>query len=184
MSKGKKIVILTGSPRKSGNSDLMAEAFAEGARAGGHEVLVYSAGRSDIKGCRACGQCFSKGKPCIFDDDDYNNLAPQLEAADMLVLAAPVYYYTFPAQLKAVIDRFYCYSYSGRPLKNKESVLLSCAEESREAAFKPTIETYKAICWYLNWKDLGIITAMGVNAKGDIKDTDYLDKCRELGKSV
>ena len=54
----------------------------------------------NIKGCKACKACYSKGAACVFDDD-FNEIAPLMENADVIVMATPVYWYTFPAQLKA-----------------------------------------------------------------------------------
>ena len=102
----KKILVLTGSPRNGGNSDLMADAFIKGARAAGHEVVKVKTDEKNVRGCKACCACYSKGAACVIDDD-FNEIAPHLENADVIAMVTPVYWYTFSAQLKAVIDRMY-----------------------------------------------------------------------------
>jgi len=72
------ILVLTGSPRKGGNSDLLADAFIKGAKAAGNRVDKYETGLKRIVGCKACDRCYSQGEACVFGDD-FNALAPLLE---------------------------------------------------------------------------------------------------------
>ena len=120
----KNILILTGSPRVGGNSDLMADAFQKGAESAGHKVVRYEAGRNAILPCRACEACFSNGKACVWDDRFSNELAPLIEEADVIVLATPLYWFTFPAQLKAAIDKMYSFIIGERNIAGKEAFLL------------------------------------------------------------
>jgi multimeric flavodoxin WrbA len=176
----KKILVLTGSPRKNGNSDLMAEAFIKGAQSAGNEILKFSAGNKDIKGCKACNTCFSKGKACSFDDD-FNELAPMLEKADALVIATPIYYYSFPSEIKAAIDKLYAYAISGRELKIKESMLFVCGETDKESDFDGIIKSYELIADFDKWQDRGHVVATSVNNPGDITKTDILADIEQLG---
>lgn len=73
----KKIVVITGSPRKNGNSAAMADAFIQAAEARGHAVTRFDAALKQVGGCRACETCFKTGKACSFDDD-FNVLAPAI----------------------------------------------------------------------------------------------------------
>ena len=102
---GKKVLVLTGSPRRGGNTDLLAEAFARGAKEAGYEVVIYETAHKNIKGCRACDCCFSTDKACVFDDDDFNKLAELLMESDAIAFSVPLYWYNFPAQMKAALDR-------------------------------------------------------------------------------
>ena len=86
----KKIVVLTGSPRKKGNSIAMTEAFIAAAQKKGHQITRFDTAQMQINGCRACDTCFSQGKACSFDDD-FNKIAPEIEAADVVVFTMPVY---------------------------------------------------------------------------------------------
>lgn len=181
----KKILVLTGSPRENGNSDLLAEAFIEGARQAGHETAKFKAGLKQIQGCMACKACWSKDRACVIRDG-FTELEPLLEAADMIVFATPLYWFGMPAQLKAAIDRFYAYNSDAcrRPLKASECVLLACGNDEGPEIFDGLIASYKSMANYLDWKDRGIVTVNGVDSIGDIKNTDALERAKKLGKSI
>ena len=100
----KKILILSGSPRKSGNSDLLCDAFASGAKETGNEVEKIRVGAKKIAYCSACYYCREHGGKCVHQDDVAEILQKMIDA-DVIVLASPVYFYSIDAQLKAVIDR-------------------------------------------------------------------------------
>ena len=101
----KNILVLTGSPRNGGNTDQLADAFIAGAQWAGHTVTKYATADKNIKGCMDCKACFANGGVCVIPDD-FPTLAPLMEQADMVVFATPLYWFSFPAQLKAAIDRF------------------------------------------------------------------------------
>ena len=100
----KKIVVLTGSARQGGNSNRMAQAFAEAAEARGNEVKVIDTTKLKLNFCHGCQTCYKTGKACSFDDD-FNIIAPAILDADAVVLSMPVYWYSIPAQIKGVIDK-------------------------------------------------------------------------------
>ncbi|QAT49584.1 flavodoxin family protein [Caproiciproducens sp. NJN-50] len=179
----KKILVLTGSPRKEGNSDLMADAFIKGAQAAGNTVKKYETGLKKINGCKACNRCYSKGAACVFGDD-FNTLAPLMEQSDMLVLATPMYWFTFPAQLKAALDKMYALLIGGRQSNIKESILLACAETPEKADFDGLVRTYELITSYQKWTDLAHLLIPAVVEKGDILHTDALKRAEELGLSL
>ncbi len=179
----KNILVLTGSPRKKGNSDLMADAFIKGANTQGHKITKFDTAGKTIGGCRACDKCWSKGNACIFRDD-FSELEPLVEAADVLVLVSPLYWFSMSSQIKAAIDRLYAYDAPNcqRPLKIKESILLTCAADSE--VFEGIIQTYNHIVDYLKWKNAGILAVPNVNKKGDILKTDALLQAELLGRKI
>lgn len=181
----KNILVLTGSPRKNGNSDKMAEAFIKGATAAGHEVTKFETARKDILGCKACNTCWSKGTACSFEDD-FQELTTLLEAADAIVFATPLYWFSFSAQIKAAIDKMY--SYLGKdckkPLKIKESALLVCGGDDEPEVFEGITISYKAIAKYMKWQDRGVVIVPGVSEKNDIEGTKFLEEIEKLGKSI
>ena len=124
----KKIVVITGSPRKNGNSFAMTDAFIKAAEAKGHTVTRFDAAMKKVGGCRACETCFSTGKACTFDDD-FNIIAPAILEADAVVFTMPVYWYSIPAQIKGVIDRIFSLVVGGKDITGKECALISCCEE-------------------------------------------------------
>lgn len=176
----KNILVLTGSPRKGGNSDLMADAFIEGAINAGHEVIKFETATKNINGCKACNACFSKGVACS-SKDDFNELAPLFEAADVIVFATPLYWYSFPSQIKAAIDKMYSFIVGQKPLKIKECILLVCGEINNKKVFDGIIKSYELIALDRKWKDRGQLIVPGVNNKGDIKNTDALKEAKKLG---
>ena len=145
---GKSILVLTGSSRRGGNSDKMADAFIAGAVEAGHAAVKFEATSAEIKGCRACGACFSKGRPCVFEDDFNEGLAPLLEKADALVFATPLYWFSFPAQLKAAMDKLYAFLVGKRPLKIRECALLVCGVAHDLREYEGIVRSYETIAEY------------------------------------
>lgn len=179
----KNILVLTGSPRKGGNSDQLADAFINGARQAGHKVTKYTTANKNIKGCLDCKTCFSKGVACSIPDD-FNELAPLVEQADMIVFATPLYWFSFPAQLKAAIDKLFSFMIGQKPLKIKGAALLVCAGDKNESVFDGIVASYGLIAGHMGWQDIGKILVPGLLAKDDILKTDSLKSAEELGKSI
>ncbi|MDU1906010.1 MAG: flavodoxin family protein [Dysgonomonas sp.] len=181
----KKILVITGSPRKNGNSDILAETFIEGALQAGHTVDRFDAGRKKINGCIACDKCFTRETACAVKDA-FNDVAPLIAQADTIVLSSPLYFFSFSTQIKAVIDRLYCFNSSPEPLRVKESVLLACGETTDLTDFDGMVKTYEKTIGYLNWNDRGQILVPEVNTKAEInaKGQEYLKSAKELGLAI
>lgn len=181
----KNILVITGSPRKGGNSDLLADAFIKGARSKGHQVTKFSAAAKAISGCRACNTCWSEGHACTFRDD-FAELEPLLEKAEVLVFASPLYWFGLSSQLKAAMDRMYAYDMENRKvsLPIKESVLLICGACEGLESFDGVIASYKSSLNYMKWQDAGILAVPKVSDKGDILKTDALQKAELIGKAL
>ena len=99
----KRVLILSGSPRKGGNSDLLCDEFARGARQAGHQVEKIYVQDQKIGPCRACYGC--RGTGVCVQKDDMEEILEKMVQADVLVLATPVYFYSMDGQLKTLIDR-------------------------------------------------------------------------------
>lgn len=181
----KNILIITGSPRKGGNSDLMAEAFAKGARGAGATVNVFNAAADPVKPCTACDACWKKGKPCVFDDG-FDRLGPMLEQADTVVLCGPLYWYTFSAQLRSATDKFYAYMSENAPRKLKWSgmALMMCAADTDPAAFAGPVATYRSVLGFVELADRGQLLITDVMEKGAIHKTDALARAGKLGADL
>lgn len=185
----KNIVVIGGSGRRKGNSELLADAFAKGATAAGHTVSRFEPAADRIQGCIGCDACWSKGKPCVFDDG-FDRLAPLLEKADVIVLSGPVYWYTFSTLLKSAIDKLYAYygTIAMEKAKTKpaisECVLLMTAEDTDEGAFQPSVDSYHKIAGLNGWKDRGCVLVHGVGKKGDILGNDGLAQAEKLGREL
>ena len=100
------ILIVSASPRKGGNTELLAEAFAQGASAQ-HHVEIVSVRDVKVNPCLGCNACFVSESNSCAQKDDMPLIYEKMNHADMLVIASPVYFYGISAQLKAVIDRFH-----------------------------------------------------------------------------
>ena len=99
----KKVLILSGSPRKGGNSDLLCDEFARGAEKAGHLVEKIHVQDLKISGCLACYGC-RETRVCV-QKDDMAQVLEKMIAADVIVLATPVYFYSLDGQMKTMIDR-------------------------------------------------------------------------------
>lgn len=182
----KNILVLTGSPRQLGNSALLADAFIQGAKAAGHTAQVFETAFHPVNPCKACDKCWHADKPCVFEDG-FNQLAPLLEAADVLVLATPLYWFSLTAQLKAAVDKLYAYlkPNAKRKLKIKECVLLAAAEgNEKDGDYEGLKATYKSIADYQKWTDRGMVLAGHTWDPGEIINTGKLKEALELGKTI
>lgn len=177
------ILVLTGSPRKGGNSDKLADAFIAGARQAGHTTVKFSTADKHIQGCIDCQTCFTKGSACSIPDD-FASLAPLLEQADMVVFATPLYWFTFPMQLKAAIDKFYSFLIGKRPLKVKSCALLVCGGGPELTTYDGIVKSYQVMAEFLHWQDSGVIIVPGLHGKDEILGTDGLQCAERLGKSL
>ncbi len=167
----KKIVVITGSPRKKGNSFAMTDAFVQAAQAKGHTVTRFDTAMMKIGGCHACETCFQTGKACSFDDD-FNRIAPAILEADAIVYTMPVYWYSIPAQIKGVIDRIYSFCVAGKDLAGKECGLIACCEENDKTVLDGVRIPLERSAALLNWKMVGEVLIPGVLNIGDIEKTD------------
>lgn len=181
----KNVLILSGSPRKGSNTEMLLQAFQRGAEAAGHQVAVFDTAAKQIGGCRACQACWSKETACVFQDG-FTELEPLLEAADVLVLASPIYWFALSAQLKAAIDRLYAYNreQTRRPLKIKETALLLVAGDTEVSVFEGAVKSYELMMNYLGWQDCGRVLVPDVNDRGAIAGNAALQKAEELGKAI
>ena len=99
----KKVLILSGSPRKGGNSDMLCDAFLKGAQTAGHSVEKIRLSEKNIHYCLGCGVC-NRTHQCI-QKDDMKDILDKIVEADVIVMATPVYFYTMDGQMKTLIDR-------------------------------------------------------------------------------
>ncbi len=102
----KKVLIISSSPRRKGNSQLLCEAFARGAEESGNQVELVRLAEKKMRFCRACDACMKNGGKCV-QSDDMEGILELFQQADVLVLATPVYFYGITAQMKTFIDRTY-----------------------------------------------------------------------------
>ena len=185
----KQILILNGSPRIHGNTAALIDAFTAGAEAAGHTVARFDLAALDIHGCRGClGGGRDPRHPCV-QRDGMDAVYPAYMAADVVVLASPMYYWGFTSQLKAAFDRLFAVAELDARYRNphKDCVLLMAAEGDSPDNGKPVLDYYHALLARLCWHDLGTVLAGGVFQTGDIlKNGGHpaLRQARELGASL
>ena len=180
---GKKIVVITGSPRKNGNSFAMTDAFIQAAESKGHTVTRFDAAMKKVGGCRACETCFTTGKACTFDDD-FNTIAPAILEADAIVFTTPVYWYSIPAQIKGVIDRIFSFVVGGKDIAGKVCALITCCEEEDMSVMDGVRIPIERTAALNKWKMVGEVLIPGVLNPGDIDKTDGCKKAATLADAI
>lgn len=177
----KKVLILSGSPRKDGNSDILCDEFARGARESGNEVEKIRVAEKDIHCCIGCYYCRDHGGECTFKDD-MAQILDKIIAADVIVLASPVYFYSIDAQLKAVIDRTVA---RWLEVKNKEFYYIATCADTDRASTETTIACMRGYADCVEGAvERGVIYGTGAYEKGEIKNTDAVVKAYTAGLKV
>jgi multimeric flavodoxin WrbA len=183
----KVVTILLGSPRVGGNSDKLAEAFADEAKKKGYEVRTSRLAQMNLKGCNDCRKCWSGGKHCVLDDD-MDKIYADLEAADVIVFATPLYYFSWSTQIKPIWDRLLPYGMPGAKcsVKGKKAVLLSAAGDSDMKSCEGLKASYHLGCSFMKWENAGEVYGLGIYTKGEMeeKGQKYLKEARDLAASL
>ena len=172
------ILILSGSPRKGGNTDLLVEAFVKGASQK-HHVEVVSVHDYKINPCLGCNACFKKTDNTCVQKDDMPLVYKKMKEADMLVVASPVYFYGLSAQLKAVIDR--CHNPIRDTFHIRKMALLLVGAATLPELFDSILTQYQLCLYFFKLKDAGRVLVRGTKDKGDIKNSNALKEAFELG---
>lgn len=176
----KKVLILSGSPRKNGNSDILCNEFAKGAEEAGHKVEKIRVAEKKIEYCHACYACRDNGDCAI--KDDMAEIMQKMIDCDVMVLASPVYFYSIDAQLKAVIDRSVA---RWTEVKNKEFYYIVTAADGETEAAETTLACFRGYADCVEGaKEMGVIYGIGVYEKGEVTSTSAMVQAYQAGKSV
>ncbi len=177
----KKVLILSGSPRRSGNSDLLCDEFMKGAKEAGHEVTKINVAEKKVAPCLGCNYCREHNGECAYKDDMAEILQAIIDT-EVLVLASPVYFYSIDAQLKMVIDRTVA---RWLEVKDKELYYIMTAAEEQRSAMDTTLACFRGYAECVEGaKEMGVIYGTGVYAKGEINDSPAMKEAYEMGKGV
>ena len=177
-----KILVLESSGNIRGSSNMLADEFIRGAEENGHEVTVYNVIRKNIKPCLGCGNCGMSGF-CVLNDDYEIELKPLIIKTDMIVFVMPVYYYNWPAPLKACVDRFY--SFTGElTYMRKKTALLSVAWDDTDTVFDIPLAYYRQLCSYMDFQDCGTVLGRGCGTTAMTRASEYPEQAYKLGKSI
>ena len=176
----KNVVILSASPRRKGNSDILCDEFMKGATEASHDVEKIFLADKNIKYCTGCGVCNTTHE-CV-QKDDMKEILVKLLKADVIVMASPVYFYTINAQMKTLIDRIVPQYTS---LSNKEFYFIITAAETDLNMMERSIECFRGLLDCLeNPTEKGVIYGVGAWQKGEIKGTKAMKEAYEMGKNV
>ena len=175
------ILILSGSPRKGGNTDLLVEAFVKGASQK-HHVELVSVRDYEVNPCMGCNACFRNEQHTCAQKDDMTIIYEKMAHADMLVMASPVYFYGLSAQLKAVTDR--CHNPIRDTFSIKKMALLLVGAATLPELFDSILAQYQLCLNFFKLEDVGRVLVRGVKDKGDIKKNNALNEAFELGQSL
>ncbi|MDR2009539.1 MAG: flavodoxin family protein [Bacteroidales bacterium] len=176
----KNVLILSSSPRKGGNSDLLCDQFAKGAIDAGHQVeKIYL---NDMKINFFTNDDYNDMTGLANGDDDANEIVGKMVSADVIVMATPVYFYAMCGQMKTMIDRTY---ERYNEISSKEFYYIITAADKDKETLQVTVEEFRGFLDCIpDPVERGIIYGTGVWEKGSIKDLPVMNEAYEMGKGV
>lgn len=178
-----KITVITGSPRRKGNSFAMTEAFIQAAEQRGHTVERFDAAFMKVGGCHACMTCYKTGRACSFNEE-FDAIATSILASDVVVFTMPVYWYSIPAQIKGVIDCLFSLVVGGKEVAGKRCALIACCEEEDRTVLDGVRVPMERTAALLKWEMVGEVLIPGVLNEGDIEKTDGCRQAAALAEKL
>ena len=170
----KNILVISASPRKGGNSDVLCDEFIKGAQQAGHKTEKIFLRNFKVNYCTGCGVCNSTHK-CV-QKDDMAEIMDKMVNADVIVFATPVYFYTMDAQLKTTVPRY-------TEMVNKEVYYILTAADTNAANLEKTVESIRGFT--LDCLDgaveKGILYGTGVWDKGEVQSSAHMKTAYEMG---
>jgi multimeric flavodoxin WrbA len=187
MMSRKKILIFMGSPRREGNSTILAQQVAAGAEAAGAEVESFFLHGMNVRPCDACDACRGKTETDCVLDDDMKDIFPKLRQADGIVIASPIYWFTVSGQTKLFMDRWYALGGpEGYALRGKKfGIVLTYADtDPFTSGAVNALRTFQDALNFVNATIEGMVYGSAWEA-GEIKDNqEVMEKAYELGKKM
>lgn len=178
----KKVLIISASPRRGGNSDTLCDEFLKGAKEYGNTVEKVFLKDKNINYCTGCGYCTKNGQSGCRQKDDMAEILDKIIDSDVIVLATPVYFYTMNGQMKTFIDRL-CARYTS--ISNKEFYFIMTAADGRKQALDRVVNEFRGLtCCLQGAKEKGIIYGTGAWDIGEIKATEAITEAYKFGKNV
>ena len=177
----KNVLIISGSPRREGNTDLLCDEFARGAKEAGARVEKIFLGDYDIKFFQEADERHV-GDSADVATDDAPMIVRKMLDADIIVLASPVYFMNINGQMKTLIDRTYSHFMD---LKDKEFYYITACADNAESTADFAITGFRGFVMCLpNPTERGMIKAIGLGRKGSVKGTAFMQQAYGLGKGV
>lgn len=178
----KKVLVIGTSPRLNGNTNILARAFADGAKEAGNDVEFLPLAGKRIGFCVGCWGCL-KTKSCVVNHDETEEVVQKMRDADVIAFATPIYYYEMSGQMKTLLDRTNCLYTADYRFRG--IYLLTAAEATSPDTPEQTIGRLKG--WLKVFSKAafkGMVFAGGTTADGTIKGHPEIDKAREMGQTV
>ena len=178
----KKVLILSGSPRKGGNSDILCDEFLKGALDAGNQVEKIFVAEKKIAPCLGCYYCEKNGGRCALNEG-MGDILQKIIDCDVLVLSSPVYFYSISAQLKAVIDRTVA---RWTEIGNKDLFYIMTAAEEEEDTMDGTLACFRGFAKCIDgYEEKGVLYGKGVHEKGEVKNRlELMTIAYEMGNSI
>ena len=184
--KRKKILILLGSPRKKGNSAILAEELAKGAETEGAEVESLYIHGMDIKPCQACWVCQKPETEGCAIKDDMQTVFPKLVEADSWVIATPIHWFNMSTQTKLWMDRCFALAkYGESPFKKKIGIVITFGDVDPYASGAiNAIRCFQDSFRYVGAKIEGIVYGSALNSGEIAQNEDVLKAAKKLGHKL
>lgn len=177
----KKVLILSGSPRKGGNSDILCDEFMKGTVEAGNDVEKIRVADKKVGYCKACYYCTAHNGECVIKDDMAEILQKMIDS-DVIVLASPVYFYSIDAQLKAVIDRTVA---RWLEVHDKEFYYIATCADKENESVETTFACFRGYADCVEGAvEKGLIYGTGAYEKGEILSSPAIKEAYEAGKNV
>lgn len=171
-----RILVLNGSPRPNGVTAGMIAAFVDGAKENGHQICVIPVGQKKIAGCMACEYCHTNGKGQCIQQDEMQEVYHELENAEMIIIASPIYYHNMTGQMQCVINRTYAV---GIPKKLKKCAIF-LASGSPDMYDGALFEYKNTFLRYMNLEDMGVFTICSEESESE----DKWNEIRAFGQNL
>jgi len=175
----KTIVIISSTPRKNGNSDILSDEFMKGARDAGHYVEKIRLSEKNINYCTGCCTCIGKPGKCV-QQDEMNDILAKLLKADILVFASPVYFRSFNGQMKTFIDRV-CPIY---PMIHNKDVYLIASAAGGSLPVNSTFDSFRVFTDCLDVQEKGTVSVTGLWDAGKVQNTKAMGEAYRMGKNA
>lgn len=178
----KKVLVISASPRKGGNSDTLCDEFMKGAIDSGNTVEKIFLRDKKINYCTGCGFCNTNDYTACSQKDDMALILDKMVIADVIVMATPVYFYTMDGQMKTFIDRC-CARYTH--ISNKDFYFIATAADVRTQSLERTFDGFRGFTACLeNAREAGLLYGAGVWNMGEVNNTNSIKEAYEMGKKV
>ena len=176
----KKVLIISSTLRKNGNSHVLCEKFKEGAIEVGNEVELISLCETKVNYCIGCNSCASTGK--CFQNDGMNEILEKIIECDVLVFATPIYFYDIAGQLKTFIDRIFPIY---KKIINKDLYLIATCAEEEESVISGAINTIEGFIECVENVELkGVLYGTSLHHIGEAEKSPKIKEAYEMGKNI